>query len=159
MVRLGLFAICLVLAFGYCSAKAIDSNVKVAVVHNLTTFLSENPDVKLLQPLIKEQLGDVALPKLQINYRLGNRISGDRLSATAGASNQWSTPQNVKLTLAYPRSGVGNVVTYVQVIVEQSTNLGRGYVTSGGIGQRQVTIIIEAQSTLYFKYNAEIFGY
>ena len=47
------------------------------------------------------------------------RSSGDRLSAQAGASNQWPSPQNIKLTLAYPRSGVGNVVTYVQVIVEQ----------------------------------------
>lgn len=74
------FAICLVLAFALnsvvCSTEAIDPNVKVAVVHNLTTFLRENPDVKLLQPLIKEQLSDVASPKLQINYRLGDRISG-----------------------------------------------------------------------------------
>lgn len=41
----------------------------------------------------------------------------------------------------------------------QSTNLGQGYVTSGGIGQRQITIVIEAKSTMYFKYNAQIFGY
>lgn len=78
MFRLGTFAICLALAFTFCSAKAFDSNVKVAVVHNLTTFLSENPEVKLLQPLIKEQLSTVDSPKLQINYRLGDRIAGKK---------------------------------------------------------------------------------
>lgn len=147
MVRLGAFAICFVLAIALnsaiCSTKAFDSNVNVAVVHNLTTFLSENPDVKILHPLIREQLSDGASPKIQINYRLGNRISGecikfvvaevkvrkinilifwisgDRLVATANGGNQWPSPQDVKLTLTYPRSGVGNVVTFIQILVEQ----------------------------------------
>lgn len=43
----------------------------------------------------------------------------DRLVATANGSNQWATPQDVRLTLTYPRTGVGSIVTYVQVIVQQ----------------------------------------
>lgn len=74
MIRLGAFAVCLVLAFSLAKSSPIDSDVKVAVVHNLTTFLNDNPDVKVLYPLVKEQLSPS--PKLQINYRLGNRISG-----------------------------------------------------------------------------------
>lgn len=41
----------------------------------------------------------------------------------------------------------------------QSTNLGRAYVVSGGIGQRQIGVVIEAQLTLYFSYRASVFGY
>lgn len=41
----------------------------------------------------------------------------------------------------------------------QSSNLGKSYVVSGGIGQRQITVAVEAQETLYFKYKAEIYGY
>lgn len=78
MVRLVALGVCLVFALhsGVCSAEAFDSNVKVAIVHNLTTFLRVNPDVKLLQPLIKEQRNDASSPRIQIKYQLGNRISG-----------------------------------------------------------------------------------
>lgn len=41
----------------------------------------------------------------------------------------------------------------------QSTQLGRAYIVSGGIGQRRISVVIEAQSTLVFNYRATIFGY
>lgn len=62
-------------------------------------------------------------------------------------------------TLGYPRAGVGAVITYIEIIVDQSSNLGRGFVTSGGIGQRQIAITIEAQRTLHFRQNTQIYGY
>lgn len=78
---IGALVIGFVLAFvansAVCSAKA-DSNINVTIVHNLTKFLDENPGIKLLQPLVKEQLSDVASPKIQINYRLGNRLPSKR---------------------------------------------------------------------------------
>lgn len=39
--------------------------------------------------------------------------------ATATASQQWSTVQDVTLTLTYPRTGTGAVVSYVEVLVDQ----------------------------------------
>lgn len=48
-----------------------------------------------------------------------SRISGDRLVASATGSQQWGTTQDVKLTLTYPRSGTGAVVTFIQIPVEQ----------------------------------------
>lgn len=41
----------------------------------------------------------------------------------------------------------------------QSTNIGQARVIGGGIGQRQISVVIEARSTLYFAYRAAIFGY
>lgn len=63
------------------------------------------------------------------------------------------------MNLSYPASGVGAVITYVQVIVNQSSNSGKGYVIAGGIGQRFIHLVIEAHSTSYFSYNSQIYGY
>lgn len=52
-------------------------------------------------------------------YFLYQNISGDRLLATASGNQSFGTPQDVALTLSYPKSGVGGVVTFVQVDVDQ----------------------------------------
>lgn len=85
---------------------------------------------------------------------------GDSLQATDSHQAQWGSPQNVRSTLKYPRAGIsiGAYVTYVQIDIEQSTNLGRAYFIEGGIGQRRATIIIEAEQTLYYSYRAYIYG-
>lgn len=44
---------------------------------------------------------------------------GDRVVGTASGSQSWGSPQDVKLTLQYPKSGVGAVVTFIQIPVEQ----------------------------------------
>lgn len=93
----------------------------------------------------------------QFNFNV--KTPGDRLLTTASASQRWNRAQNVKQNLRYPKSGMGAVVTYVEIVVNQSTNLGRAYVISGGIGQRSVGLVIEAQNTLYFTYRASVFGY
>lgn len=102
--------------------------------------------------------------------------------ATASQSQQWSSPQNVQLRLSYPKTGVGATVSHVLIYVEQvilkknhigvecsrsvilhfflqSSGLGRAYVTSGGIGYRQITIVVEANNTTYFRHNSQIYGY
>ncbi|XP_055296746.1 uncharacterized protein LOC129565661 [Sitodiplosis mosellana] len=84
---------------------------------------------------------------------------GDRVIATNSQNQQWTVAQNVTQNITYPRSGVGAVITYIEIVVNQSSNLGRGFVTSGGIGQRQIVITIEAQKTLYFLQTTTIYGY
>lgn len=46
-------------------------------------------------------------------------LTGDRLVATASGNNNWNTAQDVSLTLTYPKTGTGSVVTYIQIPVEQ----------------------------------------
>lgn len=77
MFRLGVFCVVALVLASACKCSPIDSDVKFAIVHNLTTFLNENPDVKLLHPLVREELSDDPSSKLVINYRLGNRIGGN----------------------------------------------------------------------------------
>jgi len=132
------------------------------------------------------------------------RFAGDRLLASDSNRQNWSTLQDVKLNLNYPPSGIGPVITYLEVIVDQvilelglaksatganeqntravqtlprpieikssieeivklnkfqSSNLGNAYVVSGGIGQRRIAVVVEAKQTLYFHYQAAVYGY
>lgn len=45
--------------------------------------------------------------------------SGDRLVAELSENNSYSTAQNVVFKLTYPREGLGAVVTYVKIDVQQ----------------------------------------
>lgn len=83
MVRVEMVAICLGLALTYnfveCSGAATEaeSNVAVSVVQNLTEFLEQNPNVRLLQEFEEEpSLAGKASVRMLINYKVGNRISG-----------------------------------------------------------------------------------
>jgi hypothetical protein len=79
--------------------------------------------------------------------------------AQKSENQSWPTLQDVQLVLTYPQSGSGAVVTYVIVTVNQNSAAGRGYITGGGVGQRYIQIVIEGQSTSYFNYSAQIYGY
>lgn len=78
--------------------------------------------------------------------------------ATGQAIQHWSSPRNVLTSLYYPINGLGAVVTYFEAIVVKSSNVGRAYVVGGGIGQRQIKVVIEARSTHYFRYRAFVYG-
>lgn len=55
--------------------SSIDSGFKVAVVQNLTSFLTENPEVKVLYQLEKQVSND-GLDREVITYADGSRTSG-----------------------------------------------------------------------------------
>lgn len=60
--------------------------------------------------------------ELIFDHRIHFKIlfkSGDRLLGENEAKKQWTTPQDVQLTLSYPNDGIGAVITYLEVIVDQ----------------------------------------
>ncbi|KXJ78385.1 hypothetical protein RP20_CCG004765 [Aedes albopictus] len=159
------------LAFGVAIASVEEEHAqieaKIEIVQDIAAFKAAHPELDVV-PL--EVSGSA---RQQIVYTLGNRLSGsysrkcnilifnvgDRLVATSQDGASWATLQDVTLNLRYPQAGTGAVVSYVQVVVNQSSNQGRGYVVSGGVGQRYIQLVIEAYSTSYFQYNAQIYGY
>uniref|UniRef100_A0A336LBT0 CSON006441 protein n=1 Tax=Culicoides sonorensis TaxID=179676 RepID=A0A336LBT0_CULSO len=128
-------------------------DAKIVLVDDINKFRAAHPDLELTELVRSEKQ-----PRNSIRYTLGARVVGDTLVATKSDFASYGTAQNVKLTLTYPTSGTGAVVTHVLVDVQQSSNVGKGYVTGGGIGQRYIQIVIEAQSTTYFGYSAYIYG-
>ena len=79
MVRLSIFAICLVsaLAFNFveCSDNAFESKIEFNFVQNLTDFLAANPGIQL-EPLVKEVSYDESSSRVRLVHRIGNRING-----------------------------------------------------------------------------------
>lgn len=46
-------------------------------------------------------------------------LLGDHIIASTSQSQQWAASQNVTQNLTYPKAGVGAVITYVEIIVDQ----------------------------------------
>lgn len=89
--------------------------------HIYTNLIRSNPARFVLQP---RQVGGVAATTTTtttttITYRLGTRVSGDRVIASSSSSQQWSVVQNITQNLTYPRSGIGAIITYVEIVVDQ----------------------------------------
>lgn len=135
-------------------------HVTVETIPDLEAFRKANPDLHIA-PLTprSEQLTEGGSTRQVITYTVGSHAAGERLVGMASNQQSWSTLQDVKLELQYPTAGVGAVVTYVEVVVNQSSSTGRGYIVSGGVGQRNIRLIIEAYNTLFFNYNAAIYGW
>ena len=146
-----------VLLFGLASAEdlARQATVKVAVVDNISKYLLSNPNTTVTP------LATNSNARLNQNvYTLGSRMSGDRLVAIDSGSAQYPSKQNLELTVWYPAEGIGAVVTHVYIAITQDNGTsGRGYVVSGGIGQRYIQIIVEAWNTAYIRYSYSIYGF
>lgn len=82
MTGLRAFAVCLIIVLACNSAeylaKALDSQIDATIEGNSIKFSSNEYETKVLFPLIEQTLSDDPTSKLvQINYKLGNRISGE----------------------------------------------------------------------------------
>lgn len=95
----------------------IGSEINFVAASGIEQFLEEHPRMKLLQELSREETYG------QIKYTYGRRISGDRLVGSNAQSQQWSSPQDVTLRLNYPTNGYGAVVSFLQILVDQVTQL------------------------------------
>jgi hypothetical protein len=152
-----LIVICAIIAVdSYVKADENDSRFEVKVIKNITEFRNANPSLKI----VEMKSSKAVTPRLsQIIYTLGTRYSGDRLVGADSGWNAYPNKQNIELRVWYPTSGVGAIVNFVQVIVSQDTGTsGRGYVVYGGIGQRNIQVLIEAWNTAYIDYRYSIYG-
>lgn len=85
-------------------------------------------------------------------------FSGDRLLEDVSGSESWNEPRDVTLTLTYPKSHTGATLTRIEVIVTQTSDASRVFISAGGIGQDSVTLVVKAWATHSFKYQVLFFG-
>jgi len=126
----------------------------IKVFNSIEDFKAKNPEVKLIElEAVDHDLTDSR------SYTLGARQTGDIVVANASDKKTWPISQNVTTTLTYPSSGgYGAFLTFILINCDQSSNLGRAYVTQGGIGQHFIQIIVEARITTFFNYAAFFYG-
>lgn len=122
-------------------------------------ILTEEKTAESITDIFKK-LSNVELIKVQANirYTAGQRVAGDALIGTKKDFHQYSTPQNIKLQLTVPNLPYNKKITFVEIDVQQSSNVGRAYITDGGIGQGHIQITVEAVATTYFGYTAYVYA-
>lgn len=94
------FVILVIVSFAFTSVEGLPSgsNVNVAFVHNLTTYLIENPEVKVLYPLVKHT-SDGTSRSLLI-YSDGSRTDGK-----SSKLKKRNSIENKSNSLIYPSPG------------------------------------------------------
>jgi len=134
--------------------KLNNVNTDILVVENIEEFKKQNSLIEL-SPL--QQTNNYGA----IRYQFGGRKLGDALIAYKdNYDGQWPTPRNVTLLINYYPEGEFFFleITYIEIHVFQSSNITRAYITDGGIGQRQISFVVEAGSTYVFQYAFGIYG-
>ncbi|XP_064538389.1 uncharacterized protein LOC135428366 [Drosophila montana] len=136
-------------------ARDADIHREIVVVKNVRDFAAQHPGLKM-QRLEKQPA--VRASGQSVRYTLGARVSGDRLVAQGADVYSYPARKDVSLQLTYPESGAGSIVTFVELICTQDNSEGNAYVVAGGIGQRFISIVVEAKQTENFAYQAQYFG-
>lgn len=135
------------------SATPQKLGVEMLVVNSIENYKKQHPEQKLIEIERSPQQ-----PRVGIQYTAGNPADS-YLVAQKTDSTFFSGPNDVVLNLVYPAVGnSGAVVKYIVVNVNQSSNDGRAYITAGGIGQKNIQLVVEATATTYFQYQAYIYG-
>ncbi|XP_039961640.1 uncharacterized protein LOC120775499 [Bactrocera tryoni] len=139
--------------------------MQVVTPEEMDKILKENPNAVEMKATISSEQevinGRAMHPRGRsiITYTLGvGREDGDSLVGSKSAVNDYDLPTSLSVTVNYPSSGTGAIITHVKVTTYQSNTDGRAYVTSGGLGKRNLVMVIEAVKTTYFDYFAYIYG-
>lgn len=99
------------------------------------------------------------IPTGQRRYAFGYRARGDYSLANATTNLlRYSRPQNISVQYSYPAWGRGKNVTYIEVLVNQSSYNGSARITRGGIGQTFAEVLVEAQNTTFYGARVQFFG-
>lgn len=90
-------------------------------------------------------------------YIGGKRINDDRLRLETFDEYNFEDLQDFYLEVTYPKQN-DYYITYVSCLVEQSSSIGRAYITDGGIGYTNMRLILEAKRIKHFNYRIFLFG-
>ncbi|KAH8416853.1 hypothetical protein KR222_009121 [Zaprionus bogoriensis] len=137
-------------------SRSTSEDRSMIVVKDVRDFAAKHPGLQLL-PLAK-QASVARSAGVSVRYTLGGRISGDRLVAQNADVYNYAALNDVSLQLTYPETGAGAIVSFVEIICTQDNSEGNAYVVAGGIGQRFISIVVEADQTDSFAYQAQYFG-
>ncbi|KAH8362453.1 hypothetical protein KR200_011218 [Drosophila serrata] len=143
-------------AQGSAGTLPVDSSARqhqIKVVKDIRAFVAQHPGVQLQRMEKQTRVGSQV-----VRYNMGARIPGDQLVAQGADHFEYPRSQDVSMQLTYPEEGTGAIVSYVELVCTQDSNDGSAYVVAGGIGQRFISIVVEASNTRNFSYQAQYYG-
>nr|AYV99541.1 venom polypeptide [Dolopus genitalis] len=141
---------CLLLVAICAASPEFESSIEV--IDNIDTYLADNPDAELIALQVQ------SMPFAKSRYSFGRRVPGDRILAKRNENSNYARMQDVRINLNYPQSGVGAVITHLDVNLEYDSNMGKLVLIEGGIGRRTIKIAIEAKAVTHFAANVTLWG-
>lgn len=85
--------------------------------------------------------------------------AGDAVVSIVNADYSYNTKMNLQFNLFYPPTGRNAaLINYVMIRVQQYSSIGKAYIISGGVNKRHISIVLEANATTYFTYDASMYG-
>ncbi|KAL5276152.1 hypothetical protein ACFFRR_001769 [Megaselia abdita] len=157
MTRFVLFLAGFVLATVLAAETKPQGVQRLAVVENVKDYLSSHPGLRAI-PLQRTFTKNARSGNL-IRYSLGGRSKYDRLVAEEEQQFKYPNLHDVSVQMTYPEKGSqGAMITFVEILAEQSSDIGNAYVVSGGIGQRFISMVVEAKQTQFFEFDAKVYG-
>lgn len=134
---------------------AVAVPTKVKLLKDVDKFVRAKPDATITKFDTPRKGRD----KHTKHYVKGERVPGDRLVLYETDSFSFESLQSVAVPVIYPiDSDYGAVVSYVNVSVNQTSELGDAFFVYGGIGEREIGFIISAVDTNKLSYIVEIYG-
>ncbi|KAM7350004.1 uncharacterized protein ACRADG_008702 [Cochliomyia hominivorax] len=127
----------------------------IELIHDIKEFIKQHPQLKLIR--LNKKAPDNHRSQ-SVKYTLGNRVSGDRMVGQYADTFFYPAKKDVSTQVTYPETGTGSVVTSVDINCLQDNVEGNAYVVAGGIGQRFISIVLEATQTERFSYNIHVYG-
>ncbi|XP_017852297.1 uncharacterized protein LOC108606582 [Drosophila busckii] len=129
----------------------------ILVANDTQVYMAQQPGFKL-EPLMRQDQAVARDSSYKVRYVLGGYVQGAKLVARSVEYFNHLSPQDISVQINYPESGIGSNVTYVEILCTQNNNEGGAYLVAGGIGERLVSVIIEAKHTQNFNYQAKYHG-
>ncbi|EDV35030.1 uncharacterized protein Dana_GF22412 [Drosophila ananassae] len=136
-------------------ARASDlAYTEITPVTDDTRYTTIHPEVVLTEmDKVKHSKGNVV-------FTSGERTKGDRVIVNHYDSESFASAVDTEVLMNYPSgSSTGITLTCIEIYVEMSANDTGGYITSGGIGNFNVEVLLTSNLTRTFAYETFIYGY
>lgn len=139
----------------YPKAKDLGLFYEIRTVQNIGKYLREHPGTTTTALKFKG-----TGKKGENLYTLGARQAGDQLLDWTIGEMESNPSKDVEMDLAYPKPNiVASKITHLRVLLHQESGKpGRAYIVSGGVGQRNFHVIIEALKPIHIKYDISLYG-
>lgn len=137
------------------------ANVQVKSTLTFTFFIALLAVIYLASadptPYHLSKVGSYASSTYRIVHNFGSRVKADYSVYNETVNRKYGYITNASALLGYPKV-FGKNVTFVQVVVQQSSKLNNAYIYSGGIGQNFISINITGINTSFLNTSFYVFG-
>lgn len=133
--------------------------VAAVLIFSLIYLVNSEIEITSFDHIELTELKKTITPLGAVRYTFGNRQNDDVLVFSKSESKSFSYPTRLQSVFKYPPIGaLGAAVTFIEIDVQQGSKAGRAFLSSGGIGQSNVQVVIEAEDTTYLSYDGKVYG-